>query len=159
VEKIVRLICKGLQYVAQFVLFIMALMVTLDVLGRKFFKSPITGTVDIVEVGLIVVIFASIAYTHLNEEHITVDFVVEKFPQKVQYVVEGMINVVIAALMLLISWSMWGNAQRLLNSNTVTGDISLPMYIFAMFSVVGTVMFALVAVVLTLRYKQKVITK
>ncbi|MGP4071132.1 TRAP transporter small permease [Piscibacillus sp. B03] len=158
-EKIVRLICKGLQYVAQFVLFIMALMVTLDVLGRKFFRSPITGTVDIVEVGLIVVIFASIAYTHLNEEHITVDFVVEKFPQKVQFVVEGIINVVIAALMLLISWSMWGNTQRLLNSNTVTGDISLPMYIFAMFSVVGTIMFALVAIVLALRYKQKVITK
>lgn len=158
-EKIVRLICKGLQYVAQFVLFIMALMVTLDVLGRKFFRSPITGTVDIVEVGLIVVIFASIAYTHLNEEHITVDFVVEKFPQKVQFVVEGIINVVIAALMLLISWSMWGNTQRLLNSNTVTGDISLPMYIFAMFSVVGTVMFALVAVVLALRYKQKVMNK
>ncbi|WP_443137338.1 TRAP transporter small permease [Piscibacillus sp. B03] len=137
----------------------MALMVTLDVLGRKFFRSPITGTVDIVEVGLIVVIFASIAYTHLNEEHITVDFVVEKFPQKVQFVVEGIINVVIAALMLLISWSMWGNTQRLLNSNTVTGDISLPMYIFAMFSVVGTIMFALVAIVLALRYKQKVITK
>ncbi|MFD2638763.1 TRAP transporter small permease [Piscibacillus salipiscarius] len=158
-EKIVRLVCKGLQYVAQFVLFIMALMVTLDVIGRKFFKAPITGTVDVVEVGLIVVIFASIAYTHLNEEHITVDFVVEKFPEKLQYVVEIIINVVIAILMILISWSMWNNAQRLLDSNTVTGDIELPMFIFAVFSVIGTVMFALVAVVLALRYRQKVIRK
>lgn len=61
--------------------------------------------------------------------------------------------------MILISWSMWNNAQRLLDSNTVTGDIELPMFIFAVFSVIGTVMFALVAVVLALRYRQKVIRK
>ncbi|GEL76974.1 TRAP transporter small permease [Tenuibacillus multivorans] len=158
-ERLVRHLCLGLQYVAQFVLFIMAIMVTLDVLGRWLFKSPIIGTVDIVEVGLIIVIFASLAFTHLKEEHITVDFVVEKFPKRIQSIIEMFINLCITVVMLLISWSLWGNAIRLMESNTVTGDIRLPLHIFAFFAVIGTVLFALVSIIFIFKYGQKVVKK
>ncbi|MDQ0162889.1 TRAP transporter small permease [Bacillus alveayuensis] len=156
-EKIIHMLSKGLHYVAQLILALMMFMVTFDVLGRWLFHRPIKGTVDFTELGLCIVIFLGLAYTHLQNEHITVDFIVEKFPKKIQWIFESVINLLIAGLMVLVAWSLLENSQRLLNSNTVTGDLGLPVYVFAILAAIGAVVFALTALLYTIDYAQKVV--
>lgn len=156
-EKLIHLLSKGLLNVAQLILALMMFMVTFDVLGRWLFNSPIKGTVDFTELGLSMVIFLGLAYTHLQKEHITVDFIVEKFPNKIQYMIESVINLLISGLMALVAWSLFQNSQRLLSSNTITGDLGLPVYVFVILAAIGTVVFALTALLYTIDYAKKVV--
>nr|WP_245347596.1 TRAP transporter small permease [Oceanobacillus polygoni] len=146
----------GLLYVAQVVLIIMVFLVTADVLGRWLFSQPITGAVELTELGLSMVIFLSIAYTHLKEEHISIDFLVERLPEKVQWIVEALINLIIMVLMVLMALSLFWYAERLFTSGTVTGDLGLPIYLFAGVSGIGAIVFALTAILLALKYVAKV---
>lgn len=148
-------VCKWLHNIAEFILLLMMLWITFDVLGRWLFNHPIKGTVDFTELGLSMVVFLSLAYTHLHKVHVTIDFVVERFSEKIQCIFEGVINVVIAAVLCIVAWSLWSNAGRLLRSNTVTADLYLPVYIFVIIAAIGTVIFALSAVKHAITYTKK----
>lgn len=151
-EKAITKLNNGLQYAAQVVLIIMVFLVTFDVLGRAMFSQPITGAVEVTELGLSMIIFLSIGYTHLKEEHISIDFVVAKFPKNVQWIIEGIINLIITALMLLLSFSLFSYAERLLTTNRVTGDLGLPIYLFAGLAAIGAIVFALTSLLLAVKY-------
>lgn len=155
-EKLITKLNTGLLYVAQVVLIIMVFLVTADVLGRWLFSQPITGAVELTELGLSMVIFLSIAYTHLKEEHVSIDFLVERFPKKAQWIMEVLINLIIMAVMLLMALSLFWYAERLFTSGTVTGDLGLPIYLFAGVSGIGAIVFALTAILLALKYVAKV---
>ncbi|MBM4763077.1 TRAP transporter small permease [Bacillus sp. B15-48] len=155
-EKVVLLLSKGLHAIAQVILLAMTVIITFDILGRWLFNLPIKGTFDFTQIGLSMVIFLGIAYTHAVNEHITIDFIMDKFPKRVQMLFNSLVNFVITGLLGLLTWNLWGNAQRLLQSNTVTGDLGLPVYIFAIIATIGTAVFALTALLKAVLYLQKV---
>lgn len=155
-EKFITKLNNGLLYVAQFVLIIMVFLVTADVIGRSIFSHPITGAVELTELGLSVVIFLSIGYTQLKEEHISIEFLVERFPKKAQWIIEGIINLIIMMLMALMAISLFWYAERLLTSGTVTGDLGLPIYLFAAVSGIGAIVFVLTSLLLAVKYFAKV---
>ncbi|HHW37717.1 MAG TPA: TRAP transporter small permease [Bacillales bacterium] len=154
-KKTIKTLSKGLQTVAQIILLIMMLIITFDVLGRWLFHHPIKGTVDITEIALSMVVFFSIGYAHLKKVHITIDFVVDKFSNKVQLVFDSVINVVIATVMGVVTWSLWQNAQRLMNSNTVSSDLNIPIHIISILAAIGTAIFALIAILISIESVQK----
>ncbi|WP_096199452.1 TRAP transporter small permease [Bacillus sp. FJAT-45350] len=158
-KKLIHILSQGLHYVAQLILLAMMLMITFDVLGRWLFNLPVRGTYDFTQSGLSMVIFLGLAYTHLLKEHITIDFLVEKFPEKVQHIMNSAINFFIAGVMSLVTVQLWNNSQRLLNSNTVTGDLNWPIYLFAILAAIGTGVFALTAAMNAIAYVQKVVKK
>lgn len=144
-KKIAYVLSKGLHTAAQIILGIMMLLITFDVLGRWIFNKPIVGTVDFVSVGLSIVVFLSLAFTHLKGEHITIDFIVERFSTKTQRTIEVIINLVISLFLLVVTWSLVDHMLRLYRSNTVTGDLSIPVYLFAIVAIIGMAIFLLVA--------------
>ncbi|AXF58005.1 TRAP transporter small permease [Salicibibacter kimchii] len=154
-DRVISKLNTGLLYVAQIALLIMVLVVTFDVLGRWIFNQPITGSVEITELGFSMVIFLSLAYTHLKGEHVSIDFMIDKLPEKGRLIADSIINVVIVVLMGLVAISLFWYAQRLFISNTVTGDLGLPIYIFTIISGVGSVAFALTALLLSINYIKK----
>ncbi|KEF37510.1 TRAP-type C4-dicarboxylate transport system, small permease component [Schinkia azotoformans MEV2011] len=156
-EGMIEKITKWLHNIAEVILLLIMLWITFDVLGRWLFNHPIKGTVDFTELGLSMVVFLSLAYTHLHKVHVTIDFVVEKFSEKVQWIFECVINVIIAAVLSVVAWSLVMNSQRLLHSNTVTADLYLPVYLFVIIAAIGTVVFALSAVSHIVAYSKKII--
>lgn len=154
-EKFITRLNSGLLFVSQGVLIIMVFIVTLDVLGRWLFSQPITGAVELTEIGLSIVIFLTIGYTHLKEEHISIDFLFERLPDKAKWVMEGIIQLIIMVVMVLMALSLFWYSERLLTSGTVTGDLGLPVYLFAAVSGIGAIVFALTAILLAIRYFAK----
>ncbi|WP_445462725.1 TRAP transporter small permease [Halomonas sp. V046] len=66
-------------------LVLMALHVSLDVVLRHLFGNSFTGTLEIVSFYYMVgVVFLPLAYVELKREHISVDVLVGRFPQRVQ---------------------------------------------------------------------------
>jgi len=156
-EKIVHFLSRALHEIAQVILFAMMMLVVLDVLGRWLFNSPIKGTVDLTGLLLTVTIFFGIAYTHWKKEHIAIDFIVDKFPKRVQWAFECVINLIILVFMTMVSVSLYQNAQRLLQSNTLSPDINVPIYIFVLLAIAGTVVFGLTALYYVVHYAIKVV--
>ncbi|WP_121640061.1 TRAP transporter small permease [Virgibacillus sp. Bac330] len=140
---------------AQCILFMMAIYITIDVLSRWMWNKPILGAVDFTELGLSMVIFLSIAYTHVKEEHISIDFVFERFPKRMQLVLHAIIHFLTFILMVLIGWSTSKYAIRLYNANTTTGDLTIPLYPIAWVAVIGLSLFALSALLHAIRYMHK----
>ena len=60
----------GLNYISVAVIFLMALLVFSDVVGRYFFNHPIPGTTELVKCAIIVIIFLGITYTMQQDRHI-----------------------------------------------------------------------------------------
>lgn len=146
-----------LHYFSQIILALMAFLIIFDVLGRWLFRRPITGATELVENGLSLLIFLSLAITHIHKEHITIDFIVEKFPQKIQNVFDGVINLIITVLMLSISISIFIYAGRMWKTNVITGDLGIPISIFAFICVFGSFFFALTSFLQALQFFQKVV--
>ena len=158
-KKAIHLLTKGLHTVAQVILLMMVLIITFDVLGRWLFNHPIKGTVDVTEIALCMVVFLSIGYAHLEKVHITIDFVVDKLPEKIQQLFDSVINFVIAVVMGIVTWSLWLNAQRLLSSNTVSSDLNIPIYLISILAAVGTVIFGVIAILIAIESAQKALKK
>ncbi|GIP62386.1 TRAP transporter small permease [Virgibacillus pantothenticus] len=154
-DRWIKQLAKLSHFAAQFILFVMAMFITLDVLSRWLWNRPITGTVDFTELGLSMVIFLSIAYTHVKEEHITIDFFVERFSTRTQFILDGFIHLIIAVLLVLVAWSTGRYAVRLYHANTVTGDLAISLYPIAWLAVMGLSLFAWAALLHAIRYMQK----
>ena len=67
------LVMRGLRLVAAALLFAMAALTFIDVIGRDAFNAPIPGTFETVGLLLGVVAFAAFPMVTLNNHHITVD--------------------------------------------------------------------------------------
>ena len=144
-ERIITIINKSLNYFAVIILVGIMIITNIDVFGRFLFNQPLKGTFELTELGLALMVFFALGYTHLKNEHITIDFIIEKLPPKIQYMYQAFVNILIVFLMIIISFQLWKYSQRLLNSNSTTGDLALPVHLFVLVTVAGTIAFSLAA--------------
>ena len=57
------------------VLFFLAVLTFCDVVGRRFFNSPVMGTIEIVEVGMALVAFLAMPRAFFLNSHVSADFI------------------------------------------------------------------------------------
>jgi len=70
---VLSVIEKASAGLAALIIFALMVMVVTDVTGRKFFNSPLQGTIEVASLTLPVIVFLSIAYIQSLNEHVTVD--------------------------------------------------------------------------------------
>lgn len=157
-EKIIHPLNKYGHYIAVGILIFMMFMTTANVIGRYLYR-PIYGTFELTGMGLALLIFFSLGYTQLKKEHISISFIVDKFPPKVQAIIEVIWNAIFFALVCLLSWQLYQYALRLLRGNDKTVDLGIPMYIFSIGASIGILFFALVLLIDLLKSISKVVNK
>src|SRR5690625_279633 len=143
-NKLVYNISKIMSFIAHIILLFIMFLVTFDVFGRYFFNKPIKGTFELTEIGLALIVFFGLAITHWHKEHVDIDFLIEKLTRKSKLIVDAIINAVIAVSIFLVTWKMVEYAQRVGASNTITGDLRLPVSIFIVIGAIGMFVFGLV---------------
>ena len=52
--------------ISSILLFVLVFLITLDVIGRYAFDSPIPGTFEVTEVLMVFIVFLAFAYTEMN---------------------------------------------------------------------------------------------
>ncbi len=157
-EKIIHPLSKYGHFLAIGILVFMMFMTFANVTGRYFYR-PIYGTFELTGMGLALLIFFSLGYTQLKKEHISVSFIVDKFPPRVQAIVDVIWNTIFFALVCLLSWQLYQYALRLLRGNDKTVDLGIPMYIFSIAASIGILLFALVLLIDLLKSISKVVEK
>lgn len=128
-ERLAQNLARNLYWVAGAAIIIMMMLTCADVVLR-FFRRPIPGTYELVcFLGAVAVAFA-MAHTTIEKGHVSVSFVVELFPQKIQDIIACLTTSFGLCLFVFVSWQSMVYANDLRLSNEVSLTLELPFYPF-----------------------------
>ena len=115
---------------AALALIVMVLVTVCDVTTRNLLNRPILGATEIVQLTLVYVVFLGIPETFLKRSHVTVDVADHLFGPKVVYWLNLVGGIVTSALLVVMLWMMWVNAQDAYQMGDTTSDLSIPLTVF-----------------------------
>lgn len=145
-ERSVSSIARKFNWVAAAAVIAMMALTCADVILR-FFRHPIPGTYEMVGLlGTIVVSF-SLAHTSVMRGHISVEFVIQKLPKRVQIVIDGINSLLGAALFGLITWQSLLYAQNLMHTGEVSMTLQMPIFPFVYGISIGSGILCLVLLI------------
>ena len=98
---------------------IMMFLTLFDVIGRAF-DHPITGSVEVTELIMGLMIYLGVGYTTFLRGHIRVDILITNFSPRIQAVLDSLTGIVALAITILISWYLFRLASGLLANNDTT---------------------------------------
>ena len=129
IERISCGLARKLYWVAGAAIVAMMILTCADVVLR-YFRRPIPGTYELVcFLGAVAVAFA-MAYTTIKKGHVSVSFVVELFPQKIQDIIACLTTSFGLCLFVFVTWQSMVYANDLRLSNEVSLTLELPFYPF-----------------------------
>jgi len=121
-NKLLDLLCGLLSGIALFA--IMALTFV-DVLGRKFASHSITGSLELTELLMVVVIFAALPLVSRRGEHVEFDSLDPYLPAWVRRAQALLVHLVCAAMLLGLAWLMWRTGTQFLESGETTAQLQI----------------------------------
>jgi TRAP-type C4-dicarboxylate transport system permease small subunit len=127
------------------VLALMALA-TINV-GLRVVGVPFSGTYEFVGfLGAVVIAFA-LGYTQKRKDHIVVDILTEKFPKRVNRVLDGISYFVTMIFFAIVSWQVFVWAVKIWQSQEVSETLKVIYYPFIFSVAVGFAVFSLTLIV------------
>jgi len=141
--KILGLISKYWAQIGNIALAGMMLLTTADVIGRYIFNSPVLGAYEITEYLMIILVFSFLAYTQSEKGHVNVDIVYNHLPTKVRKAFECFNHLVCLIMLILLSWRGIHRVIDIYNAGQESILLKIPDYPFAIFVVIGSVIFSL----------------
>ncbi len=114
------------------VVLLLAIMFLLvgEVILRRFFNRPFTGTFELVQFMLVTIVYLGTAYTATKKGHIAVDMVVSKLSLKAQTVIDTVTLFMSFGLIALMTWRNIFRARDLWLQNESSFLLSVPFFPF-----------------------------
>ena len=110
------------------------LLTTGDVVGRSFFNQPITGTFELSEYLLALIILLSAAYTQQVKGHVSVDFLTSRFSPKIQ---RYLLIMTTGLSLMIITVVVWQGLVLGWEEKAVTDQLRIPKAPFKILVGVG----------------------
>ncbi len=147
VVKVIFKISKALDRVAGFFYLAMMILVACNVIMRKIFKIPISGTIELVEIFSAVAAGLALAYCAVLGGHIAIEFVIEYFPKRFQRITGVMTSIITVVTVAVSGWMIVEYADTLRETGRYTGSLKIAYYPFVYLVAIGFFIFALVEIV------------
>lgn len=144
-------VARWLRYAAMLALLVMMLVTILDVGMRLTINELVLGSVEIVQLTLVMVVFLALPETFLRDEHITVDAldqVVSARTLKVARVAAGIVTLVFVAL---LAWRMMPPALDTLEIGDLTSDLQFSLFWYWLPMLIGALAAVFAAAIVALR--------
>jgi TRAP-type C4-dicarboxylate transport system permease small subunit len=130
---------KVLGEIGGWLLFACMVIVTLNVILRKVFNSPLLGTYEWVGILTAVMISLGLAYCASVGGHIAIDFIVNKMKPGVQRMVAIVCGGIACLVMGGVAVSIFLYANKLALAGEVSPTTKIPFYVFVYIVGVGFV--------------------
>jgi len=135
--------------------FLMMAHISVDVIGRFFFRSPLPGTLVFVSnYYMVAVAFLSLAYAERRDAHITVEILTERMAMGVQSGLSFSSTLLSAGVFGMLAWRGLGEAQTkyAMGSFMLEQGVRIPVWPSYYLLPVGAGLMFLVLVFKLLRY-------
>jgi TRAP-type C4-dicarboxylate transport system permease small subunit len=128
-----------------------AVLVTINVLGRWLFSSPVNGDIELVQVGTAVAIFAYMPYTQARRGNIMVDTFTGFLPQRARNLIDAFWDLVFAAFMAFCSVGLSVGTREFLANNQSTPQLLIPVWPIVALCALLAALIALTAILTAVR--------
>ena len=122
-KKLLEPLCGLLAGVALFA--IMALTF-FDVGGRKLLSNSITGSLELTELLMVVVIFAALPLVSLRHEHVVFETLDPYLPRLPRMVMRIFSHLLCGAALLGLGWLMWHAGAEFAQAGETTAQLRIP---------------------------------
>ena len=122
-------------------------LATINVCLRFFFNAPYRGAYELVGfMGAIVIAFA-LGYTQKRKDHIVVDILTERFPKRVNRILDGINYFITMIFFAIVSWQVlvWG--IKISKSGEVSETLKIIFHPFIYSVAVGFAIFSLTLII------------
>ena len=140
------------SYISFVGIVVMMCLITVDVILRKFFNTPITGSYEIVQYLLMIVVFASFAYTQVMKKHVRVTLFLAIFPWQVHTFLMGLWEILCAVAAGITGYAAIVQALYLLDKGWTSDVLRFPTCPFYFFEGIVLFLFALMVLLDAIRY-------
>lgn len=145
-EKLIDIIVRALRFICGAVLMLMMFLTAFDVAFRYLFNAPIEGSLELVEYLMAILIPLSIAYCASRKSHVAVDFVMDRFPHKIQVIFDFVISSLTLVFVLIIFWQSALYVGEVYDSGVTSAVLLISTYPFVVPAALGMGIFALVLI-------------
>ena len=106
-KKMLQKMNRGIAFGGMFLLIPMMLLTTADVIGRSYFRRPITGTYELSSYLLAVFILLGVAYTYQVGGHVRVTMFVSRLPARIASGVSIITTLLSLFIIAVLAWQGW----------------------------------------------------
>ena len=106
-------------------LFAIMLLTFLDVGGRKLLDNSITGSLELTELLMVVVIFGALPLVSERGEHVVFDSLDAFLPAWVRKIQQALIHIVAAALLIGLAYLMWKTGGEFAITGETTAQLKI----------------------------------
>ncbi|MBN2420173.1 MAG: TRAP transporter small permease [Deltaproteobacteria bacterium] len=119
-----------LKHLAIWILTAMMLLTAVDVCLRYVFNSPVTGSYELVEFMMALVVPFSIVFCASEKSHINVDLIIGHFSERVRSFFAFLGNILSLILFVLITWQTCIYIAEEYESKVTSAVLYIPVYPF-----------------------------
>jgi TRAP-type C4-dicarboxylate transport system permease small subunit len=113
VGKVLERVSTLVAWIGGVALILMMLHISVEVVARYVFNSPLHGTVEIVSAYyMVAVVFLPLAMIERLNGHIVVELVTQHLPRRAQSILIGLVALVSASYFAVFAWRTWGDALK-----------------------------------------------
>ena len=123
-KRVLDYLCGLLAGLALFAIMALTLV---DVAGRKLLDHSITGSLEVTEILMVVVIFAALPLVSLHGEHVVFDSLDHLMPAWLRRLQQGLVDLACAGALGGLAWLMWNKALDMSSYGETTAQLKLPM--------------------------------
>lgn len=137
--KVIAGIGKFLNWGSITMLGLLAVATLVDVIGRSFFDSPITGGYELTELSLVLIVALGLGKSELLKRHVRVDLLMANVSPKIRKKFDLVNNLISSAICFLLGWRTILHAQHLRKVGTTSGLLDLSLFPFVLLFGIGFV--------------------
>ena len=101
------------------------LLTFLDVSGRKLLSHSITGSLELTELLMVVVIFGALPLVSLKGEHVVFDSLDALLPAWFQRIQRALVDIVCAGLLIGLAYLMWKTGAEFAVTGETTAQLKI----------------------------------
>ena len=124
-------IARSINGVGATALTLMMLLTAVDVCLRYIFDSPITGSYELTEFMMAILVAFGLAYTAVHQGHINVDLLITNTSQRTQAVINSITALLSVGFFVLMTWRSFFYAEKLRIDGYTSQSLLIPTYPFA----------------------------
>jgi TRAP-type C4-dicarboxylate transport system permease small subunit len=138
-ERLVKNMSKTFEWVGVVGYLIMVLVNVIDVVGSKFFNFPLPGAFEVTSFAQVIAIALTIPIGLYLGFHISIDFILEKFPDTPKRLINIFVSIILVIFFGLILYQTLEYGYSLQISDEIGSVSKIPLFPFAYVIAIGIV--------------------
>ncbi|MDD5244272.1 MAG: TRAP transporter small permease [Syntrophorhabdaceae bacterium] len=138
-ERFVKNMSKTFEWVGVVGYLIMVLVNVIDVVGSKFFNFPLPGAFEVTSFAQVIAIALTIPIGLYLGFHISIDFILEKFPDTPKRLINIFVSIILVIFFGLILYQTLEYGYSLQISDEIGSVSKIPLFPFAYVIAIGIV--------------------